>query len=205
MQSRYPNLQGNSTGEPMECIELETPRLRLRAWRDADLDPLLELCSDPLVMRYFPELLSRDECAAAMARSRIHFTRFGFGYWALELKSDERFIGMAGLAWSRLQQPFCPAVEIGWRLSPEFWGKGIVTEAALRWLDYGFNELRLPRIVSFTVDGNERSAAVMRRIGMTHRPDMDFEHPKVPDTHPHLKRHVFYELTADDWRARQAL
>ena len=52
----------------MERIELETPRLHLRAWHDADLDYLHELCSDPLVMRYFPKLLSRDECAAVMAR-----------------------------------------------------------------------------------------------------------------------------------------
>ena len=60
--------------EPMERIELETPRLHLRAWHDADLDYLHELCSDPLVMRYFPKLLSRDECAAVMGRWSLRVT-----------------------------------------------------------------------------------------------------------------------------------
>ena len=202
MQSRYPNLQGNSTGEPMECIELETPRLRLRAWRDADLDPLLELCSDPLVMRYFPELLSRDECAAAMARSRIHFTRFGFGYWALELKSDGRFIGMAGLAWSRLQQPFCPAVEIGWRLAHEHWGQGFAREAAEASLACGFDQLQLPEVVAYTAAINEPSLALMQALGMQHQPEDDFDHPMIPEGHL-LRPHVLYRMTQDTWAERR--
>lgn len=108
----------------MERIELDTPRLRLRGWHDADLDPLADMCADPQVMRYFPAPLSRDECAVAMARCRIHFVRHGFGFWALERKDDGCFIGFTGLAWSRLQQPFGPAVEIGWRLAREHWRQG---------------------------------------------------------------------------------
>jgi len=186
--------------EPMERIELETPRLRLRAWRDGDLDALVELCSDPLVMRYFPELLSRDECAAAMARSRIHFARFGFGFWALELKSDGRFIGMAGLAWSRLQLPFCPAVEIGWRLAHEHWGQGFAREAAEASLACGFERLQLREVVAYTAAINEPSLGVMQALGMRHEPADDFDHPMIPEGHP-LRPHSLYRITRDDWVA----
>ncbi|MFG3453628.1 GNAT family N-acetyltransferase [Stutzerimonas stutzeri] len=182
----------------MERIELETPRLRLRAWRDTDLDPLAEMCADPLVMRYFPGLLSRDDCAAAMARCRIHFARFGFGFWALERKSDERFVGLAGLSWSRLQQPFCPAVEIGWRLAHEFWGQGFAREAAEASLACGFDRLQLPEIVAYTAALNERSRSLMEALGMQHQPTDDFDHPNIGEGHP-LRAHVLYRVTEENW------
>ena len=68
----------------VDRIALETSRLRLRSWHDDDLEPLAQLCADPEVMRYDPALLSRDECAALMVRSRLHLLRHGFGLWALE-------------------------------------------------------------------------------------------------------------------------
>lgn len=185
-------------GEPMERIELETPRLRLRAWRDSDLDPLAELCADPLVMRYFPGLLSRDDCAAAMARCRLHFARFGFGIWALELKSDGRFIGLAGLSWCRLQLPFCPAVEIAWRLAHEFWGQGFAREAAEASLACGFDRLQLPEVVAYTAALNDRSQALMEALGMQRQPAGDFDHPNIAEGHP-VRPHVLYRMTEENW------
>tara|TARA_R100000789_G_scaffold29060_1_gene32541 strand:+ start:138 stop:749 length:612 start_codon:yes stop_codon:yes gene_type:complete len=202
MQSRHRNLQGNSTDEPMERIELETPRLRLRAWHDADLDYLHELCSDPLVMRYFPKLLSCDECAAVMARSRMHFARFGFGFWALELKSDGRFIGIAGLSWSRLPLPFCPVVEIGWRLAHEHWGQGIAREAAEASLACGFDQLQLPEVVAYTAAINDPSLTLMQALGMRHEPEDDFDHPMISEGDP-LRPHVLYRMTQDRWAERR--
>ena len=93
-------------------------------------------------------------------------------------------------------------VEIGWRLAPEFWGNGYATEAGGELLRFGFEELDLAEIVSFAVRQNEPSMAVMHRLGMRHEPAGDFDHPKVPDTHPHLKRHVFYTLSRTDWRGQ---
>ncbi|WP_417791803.1 GNAT family N-acetyltransferase [Stutzerimonas xanthomarina] len=185
-------------GEPMERIELETPRLRLRAWRDSDLDSLAELCADPLVMRYFPELLSRDDCAAAMARCRLHFARFGFGFWALELKSDERFVGLAGLSWSSLQLPFCPVVEIGWRLGHEFWGQGFAREAAEASLACGFDRLQLPEVVAYTAALNDRSQALMETLGMQRQPAGDFDHPNIAEGHP-VRPQVLYRMTEKNW------
>lgn len=185
-------------GKPMERIELETPRLRLRAWRDTDLDPLAEMCADPLVMRFFPTPLSRDDCAATMARCRIHFARFGFGFWALELKSDSSFIGMTGLAWSRLQLPFCPAVEIGWRLAREYWGQGLAREAADAALACGFERLQLAEVVAYTAAINEPSLALMQALGMHHDPGDDFDHPSIAKGHP-LRAHRLYRIRRDDW------
>ncbi|RWF91479.1 MAG: N-acetyltransferase, partial [Mesorhizobium sp.] len=91
----------------------------------------------------------------------------------------------------------------GWRLAPEFWGHGYVTEAAEAWLAYGFETLGLDEIVSFAVRDNSRSTAVMQRLGMIADPASDFEHPDIPDSHAMLKRHVFYRLTAKDWQARK--
>ncbi|MCP9337090.1 GNAT family N-acetyltransferase [Pseudomonas xanthomarina] len=182
----------------MERIELETPRLLLRAWRDSDLDSLAELCADPLVMRYFPELLSRDDCAAAMARCRLHFARFGFGFWALELKSDERFVGLAGLSWSRLQLPFCPVVEIGWRLGHEFWGQGFAREAAEASLACGFDRLQLPEVVAYTAALNDRSQALMETLGMQRQPAGDFDHPNIAEGHP-VRPQVLYRMTEKNW------
>lgn len=185
-------------GKPMERIELDTPRLRLRAWRDSDLDPLAEMCADPLVMRYFPGLLSRDDCAAAMARCRIHFTRYGFGFWALELKGEGRLIGLAGLAWSRLQLPFCPAVEIGWRLAHEYWGQGLAREAAEASLACAFERLQLPEVVAYTAALNEPSLGLMEALGMQREPRDDFEHPQISAGHP-LRPHRLYRITPDTW------
>lgn len=76
-----------------------------------------------------------------------------------------------------------------------------MTEAALALLDHGFGERALGEIISFAVATNTRSTAVMRRIGMQPDPRRDFDHPGVPDTHPHLKRHVLYAVTERQWRA----
>jgi RimJ/RimL family protein N-acetyltransferase len=94
-------------------------------------------------------------------------------------------------------------IEIGWRLAPEFWGKGYVTEAAEAWLAYGFETLGLDEIVSFAVANNRRSTAVMERLGMSADPSADFDHPGIPHSHQALKWHVFYRLSSDDWRTRK--
>ena len=89
--------------------------------------------------------------------------------------------------------PFTPAIEIGWRLACAHWGKGYATEAARAVVAHAFGPLGLDELVSFTVPANRRSRAVMERLGMTHAPADDFDHPKLPAGHP-LRRHVLYRL-----------
>jgi RimJ/RimL family protein N-acetyltransferase len=93
-------------------------------------------------------------------------------------------------------------VEVGWRLARAHWGHGYATEAAREALRFGFEEVGLAEIVSFTVPANERSRRVMERIGLRRDPGDDFDHPRVDAVaYPHLVRHVLYRLDRDAWRS----
>jgi RimJ/RimL family protein N-acetyltransferase len=85
-------------------------------------------------------------------------------------------------------------VEIGWRLSAEYWDRDYATEGARAALRFGFDALQLREIVALTVPGNVRSRRVMEKIGMVHNPADDFDHPLVPDGHP-LRRHMLYRVS----------
>ena len=89
--------------------------------------------------------------------------------------------------------PFTPCVEIGWRLGIEHWGHGYATGAARLALGHGFATVGLSEIVSFTAGTNQRSRAVMERLGMRCDPAEDFDHPSLPAGHP-LRPHVLYRL-----------
>jgi len=172
-------------------ITLTTARLILRPWRDSDLPAFAEMCADPRVMEFFPKTLTRAESDAVADRVRRDFADRGWGLWGLEVPGWTDFAGFVGLNIPSFAAPFTPCVEIGWRLAHAAWGRGYATEAAQRALDFGFQELRLEEIVSFTVPANARSRAVMERLGMTCNPVEDFDHPVLPEGHP-LRRHVLY-------------
>jgi RimJ/RimL family protein N-acetyltransferase len=174
-------------------MELTTKRLRLRLWRDEDLPAFAALNSDPRVMRFMPKLLDRAESDAMAKHIKENFGRRGFGLWAVEVIGISDFIGFTGLSVPRFEAHFTPCVEIGWRLAYDHWGHGYATEAACAARDYGFSQLRLTEIVSFTVPNNRRSRKVMERIGMTHSSEDDFQHPLLPQGHP-LRHHVLYRL-----------
>ncbi|HEU0223371.1 MAG TPA: GNAT family N-acetyltransferase [Paracoccaceae bacterium] len=178
---------------------LETPRLILRLWREADRAPFAAMNADPEVMRHFPALLSREESDAAADRQAARFTEDGLCFLALERRSDGAFLGFTGLATVRFEVPFAPAVETGWRLARHAWGQGYATEAARACLAWGFSAKGLAEIVAFAVPANRRSTAVMERLGMRRDEAGDFDHPAVPAGLP-LRRHVLYRLRREDWR-----
>jgi ribosomal-protein-alanine N-acetyltransferase len=99
---------------------------------------------------------------------------------------EGEFIGFVGLN----EPGFMPGVEIGWRLKREAWGHGYATEAGRAVLAYAFDDIGLDEVISFTSTTNFRSQQVMQRLGMTHDPADDFDHPNVDD--PRLRRHVLY-------------
>jgi RimJ/RimL family protein N-acetyltransferase len=171
-------------------IELETPRLRLRAWRAEDREPFAAMNADPVVRRYFPPI-TRDGSFASLARFEAHFARHGWGFWALEERGTGALIGLCGLQHMSWSAFFTPAVEIGWRLSTPWHGKGLAREAAEAVLHFGFEKLELPRIVAFTVPANAPSWGLMKRLGM--RELGEFDHPNLPAGDP-LRRRVVYEL-----------
>jgi RimJ/RimL family protein N-acetyltransferase len=177
---------------------LRTHRLLLRQWRDADLEPFARLNADPEVMAHFPAPLSRPESDAQAARIRASFDDSDFGLWAVEVPGVTPFAGVAGLAVPRFEAAFTPCVEIGWRLARPHWGRGYAIEAAAAAVAYGFEEVGLDEIVSFTVPANDRSRRVMERLGMRRDPAEDFDHPRLPPGHP-LARHVLYRLDRGAW------
>ena len=170
---------------------LRTARLLLRDWQDSDLDPFASMNADSQVMEFFPRVLDRAESDALVARIRSRFARSGFGLWAVEVCGITPFIGFVGLTVPSFEVHFTPCVEIGWRLARDHWGRGYATEAARVALEFGFRRLALEEIVSFTAQVNRRSRNVMERIGMSHSPDDDFEHPLIPKGNP-LQHHVLY-------------
>jgi RimJ/RimL family protein N-acetyltransferase len=172
---------------------LRTDRLSLRRWRLADRAPFAALNADPEVMRWFPATLSRRESDELADRIEAGFERDGWGLWALEERASGRFVGFTGLARPGFEAHFAPAVEIGWRLARDAWGRGYATEAAGAATTFAFEVAGLDTLVSFTAEGNARSRAVMRRLGMRHDPAEDFDHPGLPPGHP-LRRHVLYRL-----------
>jgi RimJ/RimL family protein N-acetyltransferase len=173
--------------------ELRTPRLILRRWREPDLEPFAALNADEDVMRYFPSPLTREESDALAEGQGMLIRTRGWGLWATELVETKTFIGFIGLAEPGFVAHFTPAIEVGWRLAKAHWGKGYATEGARAALTFGFQELGLQEIVSFTSVSNKRSERVMQRIGMTHDPDEDFDHPLLHPGDP-LRRHVLYRL-----------
>lgn len=176
---------------------IRTERLVLRRWQDADLEPFAAMNADPEVMEHFPSPLSKAESDAMVERIEAGFDRRGFGLWAVTV--EDRLIGFTGLSVPSFEAHFMPAVEIGWRFARASWGQGYGSEAARAALAYGFEEAGLSEIVSFTTTANQRSEAMMRRIGMTHDPADDFDHPRLLDD-DRMRRHVLYRLTADRWR-----
>jgi len=175
-------------------MTLETQRLVLRRWRDADLEPFAVLNADPEVMRHMPALLDRSESDVLARRIRAELDGEPFGLWAVEVPGVTEFAGFVGLSRVGFEAHFTPAVEIGWRLARPCWGQGYATEAARAAVAHGLGPCGLDEIVSFTSPGNTRSRAVMERIGMTHDPADDFDHPRLPPGSP-LQRHVLYRLS----------
>ena len=157
---------------------LATERLLLRRWKTDDREPFAELNSDPEVMRYFPRTLTSAESNSFVDRIEQGFDEHGFGLWAVE--AEGRFAGFTGLNKTSFETPMGPHVEIGWRLARWAWGHGYATEAADCVLRAAFALHRISDVYSFTTESNTRSEAVMRRIGMSRRTDLDFDHPNTP-------------------------
>ena len=158
--------------------------------------------ADPPVAEFLSGPLDRVESDAFLDRILARWAEDGHGLWAVEERASAEFIGFIGLAAPRFKAAFTPCVEVGWRLAHQAWGHGYATEGARAALAFGFEQIGLDEIVSFTTPINARSRAVMERLGMTRDPGGDFLHPNLPDGHP-IRPHVLYRLRRADWRAGQ--
>lgn len=179
---------------------IQTPRLILRTFKESDFPYFVQMNQDPLVMEHFPNLISEEQTRALLDRINQHYRDHGFSLFAVELKETHQFIGFIGLLHVGFQEHFTPAVEIGWRLDSAYWNLGFATEGAKATLDYAFNHLKLPKVVSFTATSNKRSQRIMQKIGMKHNPQDNFAHPKLPVDSP-LSEHVLYTITKQEFES----
>lgn len=185
-------------------IPIETTRLILRPCAEEDRALFCELSSDPAVLEFFPFARSREDADIIFTMIRDMTPEPGFELLTMILKDDGAAIGLCSL--SRVQlEPHLPAdaVEIGWRISARHWGKGYATEAGIALMRHAFDVLKLEEILSVAVHDNHRALAAIRKLGMRPDPESDFDHPHIPETHPHLKRHVVYRSSAAEWRAQR--
>ncbi len=182
----------------MSTQEHHTERLILRNWRPSDKAPFAQMNADPDVMEHFPELLTKQKSDDLVDIITSMINTDGLGFWAVAKKGTNEFIGFIGLNRFSLDLPFCPCVEIGWRLARTHWGKGYATEGALKSLEIGFEQFQLNEIYSFAVLKNTRSRRVMTRIGMQDTGN-NFMHPAISEE-SHLQEHCLYKITKNEYK-----
>jgi len=153
---------------------IETARLILRQYCDADRAPFRAMMADPEVMHDYPAPFSAEEADAYFERRRGQIAAHGFGKWAIERRADGAFLGFVGVSEAYPELPVAPALEIGWRLVKGAWGEGYASEAARAALIDAFERTGAAEIIAFTLTTNERSLSVMRRLAMSRDPARDF-------------------------------
>jgi RimJ/RimL family protein N-acetyltransferase len=129
---------------------IETGRLILRPFVEADRAPFAEINGDPRVGDWLGGTLDRAASDALLDRLNTHVVKHGFGFWAAERKADGRLVGMIGLQWLAADLPPAPGIEMGWRLAFDVQGLGLATEGASAALSWGFANLAEDEIVAFT-------------------------------------------------------
>ncbi len=146
---------------------LETPRLILRPFVPADLDRLAEILADPDVMRYLPggAPRTREQSHKTLDFITDHWEQYGFGWWAVALKTTGELIGWCGL---KLVET-TGETEVLYMFAQSVWGQGYASEAARASLRYGFEELKLDRVIAVAVPENLASRRVMEKIGMQYQ------------------------------------
>ncbi len=149
------------------AVELETERLRLRPWREDDVDALSEFYADPASRAIYAKDFTREDIWRRIALYLGHWQLRGFGPLAIDEKASGKFVGSSGLwfpeSWGD--------VEVGYGIHPAFRRKGYAVEAARRSRDYG-RSLGITRLVSYIRPTNTASIAVATRLGA--KPEGDF-------------------------------
>jgi RimJ/RimL family protein N-acetyltransferase len=181
----------NAVAQLGGAVILTTGRLKLRTFLPGDLEPFAALNADPDVMEFLGGPLAQAQSDAVLRGAHQCFAKRGFGKIAVERIEDGMFLGTCGLS---VEDWYPEDLEIGWRLARRFWGNGYAAEAAAAWLDYAFDKLGAPRVISITDVPNERSLAVMKRLGLR------FDHEARLSESGETFDSVVYSLTPVEWR-----
>ena len=175
---------------------LETERLWLRPPTEADKDWNYEQSSCPVTMRHLGGPMSRETADARIDKLVSLYAERGLTFGVMELKPTHERIGLCGLKLFDAEGATLPGeIELGYRLAPAWWGKGYAKEAATAALDYAFTRVNAPRVVALTSEANAASWGLMRRLGMTRRPDLDFNDPRFPG-----EPTILHVIEREEWR-----
>lgn len=160
---------------------------------DVDMEPYLTMAADLEVTRYVsPTPILRASAEAAAIHYRRMLETKSYGYWAIDVKGGTSFAGIILLRDVTFTAAFTPAIEVGWLLPREYWGNGYATEGGRAAIVYSFTTMKLSQVVALTSASNVSSQRVMQRLGMTHDPRDDFDHPHALGTS--LQRCVLYRI-----------
>lgn len=152
---------------------LETSRLQLRRFTIEDAQAVLDFGSNEDVIKH-----TGDEAISSLSEAEDiinniwlpEYDKYGYARMAVVHKKDKKVIGFAGLKY----EPEWKATDIGYRFLPEYWGKGIATEACLPFIFYGFQVLKLPKIVGVAYTENPASCRVLEKLGLKYKKKGDF-------------------------------
>ena len=185
----------------MSEFSIATERLVLRDWREADVEPFIRHTNTPAVMRWLGGVRPDTDLSDMILRVFQDWQRErGFTFWAVERREDCALLGFCGLKLASDEGTKIKGLhEIGWRLRQDAWGRGYAREAATASLDFAFGPEGAERVVALTVIGNEASWRLMERLGMTRRPDLDYEGPDWAETPV-----IVYEIRREEWKARSS-
>ncbi|NJM21874.1 MAG: GNAT family N-acetyltransferase [Richelia sp. RM2_1_2] len=171
--------------------EIETARLRLRPYTLDDLDRLTVILSNPEVMKYSPRGLIPKGKEKQVTREILeyfikHWDKYGFGVWAAIEKASGKLIGHCGL--NCLSNS--PEIELIYRLDQYYWNQGIATEATKACLQYGFESVKLYKIIAIASPKHIASRRVMEKAGLKYEKDAHFYKLDV----------VYYSISKDEWQ-----
>jgi RimJ/RimL family protein N-acetyltransferase len=166
-------------------IEIETSRLRLRQFIPDDFDDLFRLYSDMEVMKYLSPR-TKEQTQASLNKHIQHWQQHNLGMWAVVDKDNGKIIGRCGLGFL----DNTPEVELGYVFDKSYWNIGIGTEAAIATLKYGFEEVKLNRIVAIAHPQNIASVRVIQKVGMKYEKNARFYNVDV----------VYYAVNKEAWQ-----
>jgi RimJ/RimL family protein N-acetyltransferase len=184
----------------MADFQLETARLILRDWREQDWPEFFRVTNTPAVMRWLGGVLDADGMASQRGRVEACHAANGHCFWAVERKSDGALLGFCGL--KRADAPgstVTGAMEIGWRLREDAWGRGYAKEAAIASLDAAFDRFGAEEVVALTVVENSGSWGLMERLGMRRREELDYDDDRYESP---WRRSIVYSIDRAAWPDR---
>jgi ribosomal-protein-alanine N-acetyltransferase len=167
--------------------QLRTDRLILERLQEADLGDLERMHSDPRVMETLGGIRSRPETLQFLEQNLEHWNTHGFGLWTFRDRASRQFAGRGGLR--HVQVGGSDEVELAYSLLPEYWRRGLATEASRAILDVAFGPLGLAEVVCFTLPTNLKSRHVVGKLGFTF--DRELIHSHLP--------HVLFRLDVGSW------